>query len=438
MIHHKANILAVDDIPANLELLAEILSQQPYKVRTIPNGALAVKSALASPPDLILLDILMPEMDGYQVCQALKANPITQDIPVIFISSLSEGLNKAKAFAVGGVDYITKPFLAEEVIARIDNQLRIKNQEKQLQEKANQLKLTLKDLQLTQAQLIQTEKMLSLGRMIAGIAHEINNPINFISGNIDYGRSYFQDLMRLIELYQQTYPQPTPKIQQLSADIDLDFLIEDWLNLSNSMQAGAKRIQKIVQSLRLFAHLDEAELKAVDIHEGIENTLLLLEYRLKAEGNRGDITVIKEYGQLPQLTCYPSQLNQVFLHLISNAIEALQQNLEKTPTITIRTEFKQQQNSDNFATVITIADNGSGISPEVLPKIFDPFFTTKPIGSGTGLGLSISHQIVREKHKGKINCVSALGQGTELIMEIPDQAANELRSSHIAPFRKLS
>ncbi|MGC1392661.1 MAG: response regulator, partial [Coleofasciculaceae cyanobacterium] len=332
MIHHKTNILAVDDTPANLELLAAILSQQPYKVRTIPNGALAVKSALANPPDLILLDILMPQMDGYQVCQALKTNPKTADIPVIFISSLSEGLNKTKAFAVGGVDYITKPFLAEEVIARIDNQLRIKNQEKQLQEKANQLELTLKDLQLTQAQLIQTEKMLSLGRMIAGIAHEINNPINFISGNIAYGRTYFQDLMRLIELYQQTYPQPNPKIQQLSADIDLDFLIEDWLNLSNSMQVGAKRIQKIVQSLRLFAHLDEAELKAVDIHEGIENTLLLLEYRLKAEGNRGDIKVIKEYGQLPQLTCYPSQLNQVFLHLISNAIEALQQDLEKTPT----------------------------------------------------------------------------------------------------------
>ena len=438
MKHHKTHILAVDDVPANLELLAEILSQQPYKVRTIPNGALAVKSALANPPYLILLDILMPEMDGYQVCQALKTNPKTADIPVIFISSLSEGFNKAKAFAVGGVDYITKPFLAEEVIARIDNQLRIKNQEKQLQEKANQLKLTLKDLQLTQAQLIQTEKMLSLGRMVAGIAHEINNPINFISGNIDYGRSYSQDLIRLIELYQQTYPQPTPEIQQLSDKIDLDFLIEDWLNLSNSMQVGAKRIQKIVQSLRLFAHLDQAELKAVDIHEGIENTLLLLQHRLKAEGNRGDIKVIKEYGLIPQISCYPSQLNQVFLHLISNAIDALAQNLGKTPTITIRTEIKQQQNSDNFAAVIIIADNGSGISQEVLPKIFDPFFTTKPIGSGTGLGLSISHQIVREKHKGKINCVSALGQGTELIIEISNQAANELRSSHIVPFKKLS
>lgn len=348
----KVNILAVDDNPDNLQLLVKMLSQQAYKVRTISNGILALKSALANPPDLILLDIIMPEMDGYQVCQALKANPITQDIPVIFISSLNEGFNKVKAFAVGGVDYITKPILIEEVTARIDYQLRLKAQEKQLQEKAQQLELTLKDLQLTQAQLIQTEKMLSLGRMVAGVAHEINNPINFISGNITYGLSYFQELMRLVELYQQTYPQPTPEIQQLSKDIDLDFLREDWLKLTNSMQVGAKRIQKIVQSLRMFSHLDQAELKPVDIHEGIDNTLLLLQHRLKAEGNRGDIKVIKQYGQLPKITCYASQLNQVFMHLLSNAIEALQEDLGKTPTITICTEVKRQQNSLNSSTLI--------------------------------------------------------------------------------------
>lgn len=415
----KVNILAVDDNPDNLQLLVKILSQQAYKVQTISNGTLALKSALANPPDLILLDIIMPEMDGYQVCQALKANPITQDIPVIFISSLNEGFNKVKAFAVGGVDYITKPILIEEVTARIDYQLRLKAQEKQLQEKAQQLELTLKDLQLTQAQLIQTEKMLSLGRMVAGVAHEINNPINFISGNITYGLSYFQELVRLVELYQQTYPQPTPEIQQLSKDIDLDFLREDWLKLTNSMQVGAKRIQKIVQSLRMFSHLDQAELKPVDIHEGIDNTLLLLQHRLKAEGNRGNIKVIKLYGQLPKINCYASQLNQVFMHLLSNAIEALQEDLGKTPTITICTEVKRQQNSLNSSTLIKIADNGLGISQEILAKIFDPFFTTKPVGSGTGLGLSICHQIVVEKHKGNISCVS-VGQGTELIVEIPD------------------
>lgn len=211
----KGNILAVDDTPANLQLLTEMLSQQAYKVRIVPDGSLAIRSASVSPPDLILLDILMPEMDGYQVCQALKSSPITHDIPVIFLSALREGFDKVKAFSVGGSDYISKPFLAEEVIARIDNQLRIKAQEKQLQEQKEQLELTLKYLQNTQAQLIQTEKMSSLGRMVAGIAHELNNPIGFISGNLAYARHYFQDLMRLVQLYRQTYSQPTPEIQQL-------------------------------------------------------------------------------------------------------------------------------------------------------------------------------------------------------------------------------
>ncbi len=466
----KANILAVDDTPANLQLLIELLSRQTYKVRTIPDSSLVLKSALASPPDLILLDILMPGMDGYQVCQALKANPITQNIPVIFLSALSEGFDKVKAFSVGGVDYITKPFLAEEVIARIDNQLRLKAQEKQLEEKAQQLELTLKDLQSTQAQLIQTEKMLSLGRMVAGIAHEINNPISFISGNISYARNYFQDLMSLVELYQQTYPCPTPEIQELSEEIELSFLVEDWLKLTDSMQVGATRIQKIVQSLKHFARLDEAELKLVDIHEGIDNTLLLLQHRLKAEGNRIEIKVIKNYGLLPKITCYASQLNQVFMHLLANAIDAVKNQPEPRITITtslancqptvtsnqstvseqkqqttnVRLNFdsstssehrrlscrahveanKQQttnnkQQTTNFV-VMKIADNGRGMSQDVLDKIFDPFFTTKPVGSGTGLGLSICHQIVVEKHKGKINCISAPGQGTKLIVEIPD------------------
>lgn len=420
MISSQVNILVVDDTAANLQLLNEILSQQVYKVRVTPNSSLALKSALASPPDLILLDILMPEMDGYQVCQALKANPITQDIPVIFISALSEGLDKVKAFSVGGVDYITKPFLAEEVIARIDNQLRLKSQEQQLEKKAQQLQLTLKDLQLTQAQLLQNEKMLSLGRMVAGVAHEINNPINFISGNLSHANNYFQDLIKLITLYQQSYPYPTPEIQQFSEEIDLDFLVKDWLSLTNSMQVGAERIQEIVQSLKLFSRLDEATLKPVDLHSGIDNTLLLLQHRLKSEGNRGEIQVIKDYGKLPQVICYASQLNQVFMHLLSNAIDALQQKSGGTPKITIVTAVKHDQKSVDLAkVVIKIADNGVGISPEIVDKIFDPFFTTKPVGSGTGLGLAICHQIIVEKHKGHISCVSVLGQGTELSMEIP-------------------
>jgi signal transduction histidine kinase len=416
----KGNILAVDDTPANLQLLTEMLSQQAYKVRIIPDGSLAIRSALASPPDLILLDILMPEMDGYQVCQALKSSPITHDIPVIFLSALREGFDKVKAFSVGGSDYISKPFLAEEVIARIDNQLRIKAQEKQLKEQKKQLELTLKDLQSTQAQLIQTEKMSSLGRMVAGVVHEINNPIGFISGNLAYARHYFQDLMRLVELYRQTYSRPTPEIQQLSEEIDLDFLVEDWLKLTNSMQVGAERIQGIVQSLKAFSRLDEAELKPINIHEGIDQTLLILQHRLNARGNRGEIKVIKDYGKLPQITCYPSQLNQVFMNLIANAIDALDRDSGETPTITIYTEFRNPENTLNSTKVaIKIADNGLGMSQDILEQIFEPFFTTKPVGNGTGLGLAISHQIIVEKHKGKISCVSTPGQGTEFIVEIP-------------------
>ena len=420
MIYPQANILVVDDNPANLQLLSEILFQQ-YKVRLIPQSSLVLNSALANPPNLILLDILMPEMDGYQVYQALKANPMTQHIPVIFLSALREGFDKVKAFAVGGVDYITKPFLAEEVIVRINNQLRLQAQEKQLQEKAQQLELTLKNLQCTQAQLIQTEKMLSLGRMVAGIAHEINNPISFISGNITYARNYFQDLMCYIKLYQQTYPNPTPEIKQLAQEIDLDFLEEDCFKLLNSIHFGAERIHQIVQSLKLFSRLDEADLKSVDIHESIDNTLIILQHRLKSEGNRCEIQVIKDYGKIPPVTCYASQLNQVFMHLLNNAIDALQASSIETPTITIRTELKPQHKNVNSAkVVIKIIDNGLGISQDVLDKIFDPFFTTKAIGSHTGLGLAISHQIVVEKHKGKISCISTPGQGTEIIMEIPD------------------
>lgn len=427
----KGNILVVDDTPANLQLLTEMLSQSGYKVRILPDSSLVLKSVITNPPDLILLDILMPKIDGYQVCQSLKANPITKDIPVIFISALSEGFDKVKAFAVGGVDYITKPFLPEEVIARIENQLRLKAQEKQLVENSKQLELTLKELQLTQAQLIQTEKMLSLGRMVAGVAHEINNPINFIFGNLTYVRQYFQNLMRLIELYQQTYPNPTPEIQDLSEEIELGFLGKDWLNLTNSMEVGAKRIQKIVASLRLFSRLDETPLKAVDLNESIDLTLLLLQHRLKSRGNKCQIKAIKDYGELPKINCYASQLNQVFSHLLNNAIDALEERGSEMPTITIRTEIKHQDNSGNSPhAVIKIADNGLGISEDILPQIFDPFFTTKPVGSGTGLGLSICHQIVVEKHKGKISCISVPGEGTEFIVEIPSTVNSSLVQYH--------
>ncbi|MBD1840370.1 AAA family ATPase [Coleofasciculus sp. FACHB-64] len=292
--------------------------------------------------------------------------------------------------------------------------------EAQLREQAKKLELTLRELQQTQSQLIQTEKMSSLGQMIAGIAHEINNPVNFIYGNIDYANNYIQDLLALIGVYQQEYQNPTPAIQKAMSEIELDFVVEDLQKLFDSMKVGAERIRDIVLSLRNFSRLDQAEMKPVDIHEGIESTLLILQHRLKKDSLHSGIEVIKEYGQLPRIFCYASELNQVFMNLLSNAIDALEEIRnsgevsDKKPTISIYTEM-----ASSNSVRIRIADNGAGMTEDVKKKIFDPFFTTKPVGSGTGLGLSISYQIVVDKHNGKLSCVSSSGLGTEFIIEMP-------------------
>jgi PAS domain S-box-containing protein len=316
------------------------------------------------------------------------------------------------------------------VVVQIATQFGVAVQQAQLlqktQEQALDLELTLNQLKRTQAQLVHSEKMSSLGQMVAGVAHEINNPVSFIYGNLTPAKEYVQDLVRLIQTYQKTYPTPTAELQQLIEEIDLDFLLDDWQNLLKSMQIGTDRIRAIVLSLRNFSRLDEKEIKKVDIHEGIDNTLLILQHRFKAVGNAQGIQVIKHYGQLPLVTCYASQLNQVFMNILNNAIDALE-NQPSPRIITISTEVetgsKQPTTDDGRATtdfiVIRIADNGSGINEDIMPKIFDPFFTTKPVGSGTGLGLSISHQIVVEKHKGQIYCTSTLEQGTEFIVKIP-------------------
>ena len=426
----KGNILIVDDIPANLQLLAQILSQHGYKTRTAPDGKLALRSIELTPPDLILLDIMMPGMDGYKVCQALKASPTTKDIPVIFISALNEVFDKVKAFEVGGRDYITKPFHEQEVLARVSNQLVQRQLFQQTQSYAQQLEQTLTELKKTQAQLIQKEKMASLGQFVAGIAHEINNPVNFIYGNIALAADYARDLLHLVELYRHYYPHPVAEIIGELDEIQPEFIAEDYPKLLNSMTEGASRISEIVMSLRNFSRLGEQKYKPVDIHEGIDNTLVILEHRLKGSNKQDEIEVIKHYSQLPKVTCYASELNQVFMNLLSNAIDALE--TQPSPrTITISTSLSSESapalhNQDskvatqNYkSVVINIADNGCGMSEDVRHQIFDPFFTTKPVGRGTGLGLAISHDIVVEKHRGQISCISAPGRGTELILHIP-------------------
>ncbi|AKG22874.1 ATP-binding protein [Calothrix sp. 336/3] len=287
-----------------------------------------------------------------------------------------------------------------------------------------ELATAFKQLQETQAQLVQSEKMSSLGQMVAGIAHEINNPTSFIHGNITHLSEYTKDILYLVGLYQKTYPEGTVEIQKTIKDIELDYLQQDLPQLIKSIEVGSDRIRQIVLSLRNFSRLDESEFKAVDIHEGINNTLLILGNRLKPSGKRPGIQIIKEYADLPPVECYPGQLNQVFMNILANGIDALEEVIlseqgrkyNKTPQIHI-----QSQVLDSKWIEIRIQDNGLGISEEVRTKLFDPFFTTKPIGKGTGLGLSISYQIIVEKHGGKIDCHSVPGEGTLFTISIPNK-----------------
>jgi len=290
--------------------------------------------------------------------------------------------------------------------------------EQREREKAQQLEQTLESLKKAQSQLIQAEKMSSIGQMVAGVAHEINNPVSFIYGNIIPAAQYAGDLVKLLHLYQQHYPEPVPEIAEELAAVEVDFIAEDFPKILASMQQGANRIKQIVLSLRNFSRLDETERKVIDIHEGIESTLVILQHRLQSQPKRQEIQLIKNYGKLPKVECYPAQLNQVFMNLLVNAIDAVQESsancADKVNQIRIVTEISRENQ-----VCVRIADSGGGICPEVQSRMFDPFFTTKPIGSGTGLGLSISYQIVKDTHGGKLECHSEVGRGTEFAIELP-------------------
>lgn len=301
-------------------------------------------------------------------------------------------------------------------VAEYTDELELARQtlEERVQERTEELTEALHKLKHTQTQLIQTEKMSSLGQMVGGVAHEINNPINFIYGNLEHANQYIIDLVNLVRLYQQEYPQPTEIIAEEIEAIELDFIAEDLLKMLESMKIGSDRIRQIVLSLRNFSRLDEAQMKLVDIHEGIDNTLLILNSRLK-----GKIEVIKNYGQLPEIECYPAQLNQVFMNILVNAIDALEEGEEKNSLKGKSSQILiQTQKLESGNIMVRICDNGPGISPAIQSKLFDPFFTTKEPGKGTGIGLAICYQII-EKHHGKIEAISSPGTGAEFVIVLP-------------------
>jgi PAS domain S-box-containing protein len=399
-----------------------------------------------------LQKLLTGELDSYQI----EKRMLKKDQTLVWVNLTATLLHDAAGkplYSLGMIENITEA-KRDEVIRR-QAEVALRRSESQYRAKAQELQQALHNLQQAQAQLVQSEKMSSLGQLVAGVAHEINNPINFIYANLAYANQYQTDLCRLLHLYQTHYPQPVAEIQAEAAEMDLNFLTEDFGRILESMRVGSNRIREIVLSLRNFSRLDEAKMKPVNIHEGIDSTLVILQSQLKErrihksdlDYLRPTIAVVKDYGELPLVECYAGQLNQVFINLLTNAIDALEARCTndalqsrtalqaqssavsvrppaEPPTIWIRTEYLTQEQI-----AIHITDNGLGVPPDLKQKLFDPFFTTKQVGEGTGLGLSISYQIVVDQHRGRLSCNSADRQGAEFVVQIPSrQPSRETRS----------
>jgi len=411
-------ILFVDDEPA-LSRLIKTKYRSKVKAKELEfffaeNGLAALNFLKENLIHIVITDINMPEMNGLVLLDKIKS--LNLPAPTIVLSAYGDMQNIRSAMNRGAFDFLNKPIDFEDLEITIQRALDHLKESQENQQK----------LQQAQTQLIQSEKMSTLGELVAGVAHEINNPVGFLTGNITIAEDYFTEIVELLNLYEEKFPDPGAEIIHKMQEIDLDAMKEDIPELISSMREGTDRILSLSTSLRTFSRSDISAKSSFNIHDGIDSTLRILKHRLKANEFRPDIHIIKVYGDLPTVECYPGQLNQVFMNIFANGIDALDQSsmgqsyeeiLENPKTITIRTEVKPE----NGTVIIGIRDNGSGIPENVKEHIFEYLFTTKPVGKGTGLGLSISYQIIVEKHSGQISCVSELGEGTEFIIEIPIQ-----------------
>ncbi|MCP4348846.1 MAG: response regulator [Desulfobacterales bacterium] len=412
----KSSILIVDDTRANLRLLSGILSEENYIVRPVTDGRLAIASAQAYPPDLILLDIMMPRMSGYEVCEKLKADKQTRDIPVIFISARNEILDKVKAFTLGGVDYITKPFQAEEVLIRVQTHLALRNLQKHLEQKNRTLSETLEQLKSIQNQLIVQEKMASIGRLTSGVAHEIKNPLNFINSFAALSVELAQELKELIDSQKSRLDTQTIG--------DIDRILNDLQLNADSIHEEGRRADSIIRSMLFHSFETRGQFQKTDLNSLLGEAVNLAYHSMHGKDAYFDISIESDYDpDIRPQSVIPQDLSRVFVNLINNAYYSTYEKKEAedsySPILSIKT-----RNMDEYIE-IRIRDNGVGIPTHMQPKIFDPFFTTKPAGKGAGLGLSISYDIIVQGHQGTIEVDAAEGEYAEFIISIPKKKSEK-------------